>query len=55
VAVLMQVMEGKEHIIAYLSWRLIDAEIRYFLSKSCVYLGSMLAPNYGITYYLALV
>jgi hypothetical protein len=37
VAVLMQVMEGKEHIIAYLSWRLIDAEIRYFLiEKLCL-------------------
>jgi hypothetical protein len=29
-AVLMQVMEGKEHTITYLSWRLIDAETKYF-------------------------
>jgi hypothetical protein len=32
--VLMQVMEGKEHIITYLSRRLIDAETRYsFIEK----------------------
>jgi hypothetical protein len=47
--VLTQVMEGKEHIITYLSRRLIDAETRYFLLKSCIYLCSMLVPNYGIT------
>jgi hypothetical protein len=34
VAVLMQVMEGKEHIITYLSQRLINAETRYsFIEK----------------------
>jgi hypothetical protein len=47
--VLTQVMEGKEHIITYLSRRLIDAETRYFLLKSCIYLCSMLVSNYGIT------
>jgi hypothetical protein len=32
--VLMQVMEGKEHIITYLSRRLIDAKTRYsFIEK----------------------
>jgi hypothetical protein len=37
VAILMQVMEGKEHIITYLSWRLIDAETRYpFIKKLCL-------------------
>jgi hypothetical protein len=36
-AVLMQVTEGKEHIITYLSHRLIDAEIRYsFIERSCL-------------------
>jgi hypothetical protein len=36
-AVLMQVTEGKEHIITYLSWRLIDAETRYsFIEKLCL-------------------
>jgi hypothetical protein len=34
VVVLMQVMEGKEHIITYLSQRLINAETRYsFIEK----------------------
>jgi uncharacterized membrane protein (GlpM family) len=33
-AVLTQIMEGKEHIITYLSWRLIDTETRYsFIEK----------------------
>jgi hypothetical protein len=54
-AMLMQVTEGKEHIITYLSQCLIDAETRYFSLKSCVYLCFMPAPNYNITYYLALV
>jgi hypothetical protein len=36
-AVLTQVMEGKEHIITYLSRRLIDVEIRYsFIEKPCL-------------------
>jgi hypothetical protein len=36
-AVLTQVMEGKEHIITYLSWRLIDTETRYsFIEKLCL-------------------
>jgi hypothetical protein len=35
--VLTQVMEGKEHIITYLSRRLIDAETRYsFIKKMCL-------------------
>jgi hypothetical protein len=36
-AVLTQVTEGKEHIITYLSRRLIDAETRYsFIEKLCL-------------------
>jgi hypothetical protein len=36
-AVLTQVMEGKEHIITYLSRCLIDAETRYsFIEKLCL-------------------
>jgi hypothetical protein len=36
-AILTQVMEGKEHIITYLSWHLNDAEIRYsFIEKLCL-------------------
>jgi hypothetical protein len=52
--VLTQVMEGKEHIITYFSRCLIDAETRYSFIESCVYLCSMLDPNYGIICYLAL-
>jgi hypothetical protein len=54
-AVLTQVMEGKEHIITYLSRCLIDTERRYSFIESYVYLCSMLVPNYGIICYLALV
>jgi SET domain-containing protein len=36
-AVLTQVTEGKEHIITYLSWCLIDVKIRYsFIEKLCL-------------------
>jgi hypothetical protein len=36
-AIFMQVMEGKEHIITYLSRCLIDAETRYsFIKKLCL-------------------
>jgi hypothetical protein len=36
-AVLIQVMKGKEHIITYLSRRLIDAETRYsFIERLCL-------------------
>jgi hypothetical protein len=35
-AILMQVTEGKEHIITYLSQCLIDAEIRYSIEKLCL-------------------
>jgi hypothetical protein len=35
--VLTHVMDDKKHIITYLSWRLIDAEIRYsFIEKLCL-------------------
>jgi hypothetical protein len=35
--VLAQVMEGKEHIITYLSWCLINAKTRYsFIEKLCL-------------------
>jgi hypothetical protein len=38
-AILMQVTEGKEHIITYLSQCLIDAETRYsFIKKLCLFL-----------------
>jgi hypothetical protein len=36
-AILTQIMEGKEHIITYLSWSLIDVETRYsFIEKLCL-------------------
>jgi hypothetical protein len=54
-AVLRQVTEGKEHIITYLSRRLIDGKKGILLLKSCVYLCTMLVPNYDIICYLALV
>jgi hypothetical protein len=35
--ILTQVMEGKEHIITYLSWRLINVKTRYsFIEKLCL-------------------
>jgi hypothetical protein len=35
--VLTHVMDDKKHIITYLSWRLIDAKIRYsFIEKLCL-------------------
>jgi hypothetical protein len=38
-AILMQLMEGKEHIITYLSWCLIDVETRYsFIENLCLFL-----------------
>jgi hypothetical protein len=54
-AVLMQVTEGKEHIITYLSRCLIDTEIRYsFNEKLCLSLFYVV-PNYDTIYYLVLV
>jgi hypothetical protein len=36
-AILIQVTEGKEYIITYLSWRLINAKTRYsFIEKLCL-------------------
>jgi hypothetical protein len=36
-AVLMQIMEGKEHIITYLIWHLIYVEARYsFIERLCL-------------------
>jgi hypothetical protein len=38
-AVLTQMTDDKEHITTYLSWRLIDAEIRYpLIEKLCLFL-----------------
>jgi hypothetical protein len=54
-AVLTPVMEGKKHIITYLSRRLIDVEIRYsFIEKLCSSLFYA-CSNYDIICYLALV
>jgi hypothetical protein len=58
-AILMQVMEGKEHIITYLSWRLIDDKTRYsFIEKLCLSLfyacsklrHYLLASTYVVAY-----
>jgi hypothetical protein len=36
-AVLTQETEGKEHVVTYLSWRLVDAKTRYtFIEKLCL-------------------
>jgi hypothetical protein len=35
-AILIEVTEGKEHIITYLSRCLIDAETRYSIEKLCL-------------------
>jgi hypothetical protein len=54
VTILMQTMDGKEHIITYLSRFLIDAETRCsFIEKLCLSFF-MLVPNYVITCYLVL-
>jgi hypothetical protein len=54
-AVLTPVMEGKKHIITYLSRRLIDVETRYsFIEKLCSSLFYA-CSNYDIICYLALV
>jgi hypothetical protein len=48
--VLTQVTEGKEHIITYLSWYLIDAETRYsFIEKLCL---SLFYAYSKLQYYL---
>jgi hypothetical protein len=54
-AILTQIIEGKKHIITYLSQRLIDVKQDILLLKSCVYISSMLAPNYNVIGYLVLV
>ena len=46
-AVLTQETEGKEYVITYISWRLIDAETRYiFIEKLCfsLYACTKLGP-----------
>jgi hypothetical protein len=53
--VLTQVMDGKEHIITYLSWCLIDIKKGIQSLKSYAYLCFMLVPNYDITCYLVLI
>jgi hypothetical protein len=52
--VLTQETEGKEHIIAYLSHQLVNAEIRYTFIEKYVYACFMHAPSLDIIYYLAL-
>jgi hypothetical protein len=48
--VLTHVMDDKKHIITYLSWRLIDAEIRYsFIEKLCL---SLFYPCSKLRHYL---
>jgi hypothetical protein len=54
-AVLTQVTEGKEHIITYLSRASSTPKQGTISLKSCVYLCSMLVPNYVIICHLALV
>ena len=51
--VLTRETEGKEHIITYLSRRLLDAETRYTFVESYAYAYIMLAPKYAIIYCLA--
>jgi hypothetical protein len=53
--ILTQEAEGKEHVITYLSQRLVDAERRYTFLRNYVYAYFMHAPNLDITYCLALV
>jgi hypothetical protein len=49
--VLMQITEGKEHIITYLSRRLIDAEIRYsFVEVLCL---SLFYACFKLRHYLS--
>jgi hypothetical protein len=53
-SILIQEDEGKEHIITYVSWRLLDAETRYQFIENLCFLLIMLALNWGTIYYLAL-
>jgi hypothetical protein len=48
-AVLIQVTEGKEHIITNLSRFLIDAETRYSFIENCCLSLFYTFPNYDIT------
>jgi hypothetical protein len=51
-AVLTQVTDGKEHIITYLSRRLIDAKTGIHPLKNYACPSFMLAPNFDIIWYL---
>jgi hypothetical protein len=53
-AVLTQVTGGKEHVVTYLSRRLVDAETRYTLSKSYAYAYFMHAPSVDVIYCLVI-
>ena len=48
---LIQVFEGKEHVIYFISRRLLDAETRILLLKSCVFAYTFLVPSLGIICY----
>jgi hypothetical protein len=50
----MQETEGKEHVVTYLSRRLVDAEMRYtFIEKLCLCLF-MHAPSVDVICYLVI-
>lgn len=54
-AVLVQEHEGKEHVVAYLSRRLVDAEVRYsFIKKLCLslYFACTKCRHYSFGKYL---
>jgi hypothetical protein len=53
-AVLTQEIEGKEHVVTYLSQRLVDAETRYSLLRSYAYACFMHAPSVDVIYCLVI-
>jgi hypothetical protein len=50
-AVLTQETEGKEHVVTYLSQRLVDSEMRYTLLRNYAYACFMHAPSVDVIYY----
>jgi hypothetical protein len=52
--VLSQEAEGKEHVVTYLSRRLVDAETRYTFVENYAYVCFMHAPNLDVIYCLVL-
>jgi hypothetical protein len=53
-AILTQETEGKEHVVTYLSRRLVNAKQGTLSSRSYAYACFMHAPSVGVIYYLVI-